>query len=494
MAGLVLGAVTCASATDWPQYRGPNHDGSYPGSLTTNWTGSATTPVWRMTLGKGFSSFAVSQAKAITQVYRNSKETCIALSITNGAELWATALESGQNYLGYDGPRSTPSIDQDSVYVLTSNLKLLRLNLANGAIVWSNNLMTAFGAGIIGYAGAASPLLDGGLIYVNLNTGNQSLAAFWAANGAPAWRAEDELTTHSTPVAATILGVRQVIFATQNGLVSLHAANGQKLWDYPYPNGYNGVCLGGSPVVWSNIVFISQSYTPCSTAAQIGFAGGAWSATHLWDKPIGMIWMTPVCFQGAVYGPTGDNGSSTSPLVCLDLMTGGLLWSYDGFGRGSVTLAGDLILGLSEAGWLRLIRPDTRAYTELGSFQALDSGNCWNSIAIADGRVYARSTSSQAACFDLSPPNLPQPDLRLDPLAWAGPDKFRLTVRAADGTPVDSSRLAGIEVLASPSLVLPPSQWSRLTNSLVLTNGMACIDDLDAAGGQAEFFMVAEPK
>jgi len=175
-------------------------------------------------------------------------------------------------------------------------------------------------------------------------------------------------------------------------------------------------------------------------------------------------------------------------------MTGGLLWSYDGFGRGSVTLAGDLILGLSEAGWLRLIRPDTRAYTELGSFQALDSGNCWNSIAIADGRVYARSTSSQAACFDLSPPNLPQPDLRLDPLAWAGPDKFRLTVRAADGTPVDSSRLAGIEVLASPSLVLPPSQWSRLTNSLVLTNGMACIDDLDAAGGQAEFFMVAEPK
>ncbi len=158
-----------------------------------------------------------------------------------------------------------------------------------------------------------------------------------------------------------------------------------------------------------------------------------------------------------------------------------------------MTLAGGLILGLSEAGWLRLIRPDTSAYTELASFQALDSGNCWNSIAIADGRVYARSTS-QAACFDFSPPNLPKPDLRLDPPAWAGPDKFRLTVRAADGTPVDSSRLAAMEVMASPSLGLPRSQWSRLTNSLVLTNGNVLIDNLDAADWQAEFFMVAEPK
>ncbi|MGA2960001.1 MAG: PQQ-binding-like beta-propeller repeat protein [Thermodesulfobacteriota bacterium] len=140
--------------------------------------------------------------KAVTQVYRNNKETCVALSITNGAELWARALETGANYSGYTGPRSTPTIDQDSVCVLTSNLKLFRLNLANGAVVWSNNLAAAFGGAIIGYANAASPLLDGALIYVNLNTGNQSLAAFWATNGALAWRGQDELTTHSTPVVA----------------------------------------------------------------------------------------------------------------------------------------------------------------------------------------------------------------------------------------------------------------------------------------------------
>jgi outer membrane protein assembly factor BamB len=488
LAGLWFGLVASACATDWPQYRGPNHDGVSPDRITAQWSGAVTTAVWRVTLGQAFSSLAAAQGKAITQVYRNSKETCIALSITNGAELWSRTFETFQNYGGYDGPRSTPTVDQGSVYVLTSNLKLFRLNLTNGAVVWSNNLVTAYGAKVISYGSAASPLLEGGLVYVNLNTGNRALAAFWATNGALAWRVENEATTHSTPVAATIQGVRQVIFATQNGLVSLNSTNGQKLWSYPYPNGYNGTALGGSPVACSNIVFISQAYTPISTAARIDLVNGAWSANHLWDQPIGMIWMTPVCSQGAIYGATGNNSSSTTPLVCLDLQTGALRWSYDGFGRGGVTLADNLILGLSEGGWLRLIRPDTNACTEVASFPALNSGDCWNSFAICDGRVYARSTT-EAACFDLS-----LPDLKLDSPQIVAANNLRLTVRTANGTPVNANRLTSMEVRATTNLALSPSQWPTLTNALVLTNGTVRVDNVDAGAQGRRFFIVAEPR
>jgi outer membrane protein assembly factor BamB len=401
MLASLLGLACICPGADWPQYRGPNHDGTSPECLASVWSGSVTTAVWRVTLGQAYSSFVVAQGKAVTQVYRSSKETCIALSITNGAELWSRTLETGQNYEGYNGPRSTPTIEQDSVYTLTSNLKLFRLNLTTGAVVWSNNLVAAYGASIITWAGAASPLLDGGRIYVNLNTGDRALAAFWATNGALAWRVEDETMTHSTPVAATLHGTRQIIFATQSGLVAVNATTGAKLWSYAYPGGFNGTCLGASPVVSSNVVFISQSYPGNSTAARIDLNGGVWSANYLWDQPIGMIWMTPVACGGAIYGPTGNNSSTTTPLVCLDLMTGTVLWSYSGFGRGSVARAGDLILGLTEAGRLRLIRPDPSAYTELASFRALTAGDCWNAFAISDGKVYARSTT-QGACFDLS--------------------------------------------------------------------------------------------
>ena len=55
----------------------------------------------------------------------------MALDLETGEELWATQV--GQAVYGAgvgsdDGPRSTPSVDGGSVYVLTSYLKLLRLS------------------------------------------------------------------------------------------------------------------------------------------------------------------------------------------------------------------------------------------------------------------------------------------------------------------------------------------------------------------------------
>ena len=484
----ILLTIASACGSDWPQYRGANHDGISQDRITTDWSGANTTPLWRVSLGQAFSSFVVSQGKALTQVYRNNKEVCVALSITNGAELWARNLENGANYGGYDGPRTTPSVVSDSVYLLTSNLKLFRLNLANGAVVWSNNLVAAYSASTIGWANGASALVDNGLIYVNLNTGNNALAAFWTTNGAPAWRVQSERATHATPIAATLYGVRQIIFPAQSGLVSLNATNGHKLWSYPYPNGYNGTCLAASPVVWSNIVFISQSYNPNSTAARIDCVNGAWSANYLWDQPVGMIWMTPIAYKGAVYGATGNSSANDSPLVCLDLFTGETKWSYDGFGRGGVLLVNNLLMGLSEAGELKLIRPTPDAYTELASFQAINSGSCWNTFAVADGKVYARS-ANEAVAFDFS-----LPPLKVELSQRLSGNQLGLTVSAIDGSALSSNRLTALELLTTTNLDVPVAGWAKLTNAVHLTNGVIRADNVDTANKPCQFFMVVEPK
>jgi len=447
-----------------------------------------TNPLWKVTLGSAFSSFVFSQNRAFTQVYRNNSEMCVALNPSNGAEIWATMVDpdAAGAYAGYTGARSTPSVVGDSVYILSSTLKLLRLNYTNGAVMWSNDLVSAYNTSVIGWANSASALVDQGLIYVNLNTGDQSLAAFRATNGALAWRVEPENMTHSSPVAATIHGVRQVIFATQNGLVSIEGLTGKKLWDYAYPNGYNGTSLAVSPVVWSNIVFISQSYSPNSTAARIDFDGTTWSANYLWDQPVEMIWMTPVIYNGAIYGATGNNGSSSTPLVCLDLATGAQNWSYAGFGRGGVMLIDRYLVALSEAGMLRLIRPNTNAYTEIASFRALNSGSCWNTFAMADGRLYVRS-STQAAAF-----NFAKPDLHLAAPQWLAGNKVRLTVTASDGSSLTSNRLATMEVRAGTNLDQAISLWPKLTNAIVLTNGTGRMDNIDMTTKPRQFFRTLE--
>src|SRR5262249_55263380 len=179
------------------------------------------------------------------------KEVCVALSSTNGVELWAAVVDEA-NYpdggIGYDdGPRTTPAVDGGAVFVESSYMNLYRLNATNGAVIWQKDLRAIYGGDVIGWQNAASPLLDNGLIFVNANCGSSTLLALRTSDGNPAWRSQDEAMTHSTPTLATIHGVRQVIFATQSGLVSLAPDTGSLLWKFNYPFNY-AISLGCSPV------------------------------------------------------------------------------------------------------------------------------------------------------------------------------------------------------------------------------------------------------
>src|SRR5439155_10272589 len=142
------------------------------------------------------------------------------------------------------------------------------------------------------------------------------------------------------------------------------------------------------------------------------------------------------------------------------------------FGHGGILIANDNLLLVTETGDLVLAQPNTNSYTELGRFNAIpdyyaDTNKCWNSPAVADGRIYVRSTA-WGACFDLS-----MPDLKLDPPQRAPTNKFQLTIRTIDGTPIDSNRLTSMEVRAANDLVQSPSVWPKLTNNVTLSNGIA---------------------
>lgn len=486
-----MAGILGVTATEWPQYRGANHDAVSPDRILKQWTGTATNAVWRVTLGAGYSSFAAAQGKAVTLVLSNDngvdREFCVALNITNGIQQWAASLEDGSYNQGYVGPRSTPSIVGDSVYVLTTHMSLFRLNITNGSVIWSRDLKEGFGArDILGWSGAASPLIENGLIHVNLNKGSGSLAAFYTTNGAMAWQVENRYMTHSTPVAATINGVRQIIYATTTGLVSVNCTNGQKLWVYPYPRSYS-TSLGGSPCVYSNMVFISQSYNPFCTAARINFTSGTWSTNRLfYNSSIGMIWMTPVANAGAVFGATGNSTASDTPMVCMDMLTGSVRWSLSGFGRGGVTLVNDTIVALSEDGMMRLIRPVTNAYTEIASFKAIE-GPCWNVPAVCDGRVLVRSTGesdTQAACFDLS-----MPDIQITAPAIIS-NKLLLTARTTNGAAIHTNRLAQMQVYARTNL--SGGSWSALTNRPAWSNGVVRFKNLDPGSGSPRFYRIGE--
>src|SRR2546430_1515318 len=143
-AGFFSLAACAGMAVEWPQYRGGNHDGVSTDRITPRWTGSVTNPVWLVSVSNGLCSLSVGGGRVFTQIRRiidfTDSDVCVALTATNGTELWATPVEAADYPHGGvgldDGPRSTPTYDSGSVYVLSSYLKLYRLNATNGAVIW----------------------------------------------------------------------------------------------------------------------------------------------------------------------------------------------------------------------------------------------------------------------------------------------------------------------------------------------------------------------
>ena len=391
----------------WPQYRGPNGDGSTAEKIAKPWTGSPK-EIWKNPATAGFSSLAVGEGIVATLMTReidgNPTETCVAWEEATGKELWAFPLKiakydgGGDSGGKGDGPRSTPSIAGGKVFVLGGNLDLCALDAKTGKVVWQSDLVKDYKASNIKWSSAASPILEGKLCIVMAGGKGQSFLAFDQTTGKPVWKGQDDAITQATPTVATLLGVRQIIFFTQSGLVGVDVKDGKVLWRQPFKY---STSTAASPIVWEDIVYCSAGYGVGAGAYKIKKTGFAFSSEEIWRTEGKNInhWSTPVCKDGYLYGMFSFKEYGKGPVACVDIRTGEMKWKQDGFGPGNVILSGDQLLILSDKGELVLAAADPSAYKELARADVLE-GKCWSTPSLAHGHIFARSCE-QAGCFEL---------------------------------------------------------------------------------------------
>jgi len=414
LASLTAG-LTSSPAGGWPQYRGPHQDGISGESIRVPWAASGPKVVWKVATKNGFSSFAVGDGKVFTQVNRDlegaPREIVVALEAATGKELWFADIGSGKydsggdsgapDNKGGDGPRSTPTVSAGKVYAFTQNLVLFCLDAETGKLVWKKDLLKEHAGRNIGWKSAMSPALDGDLIFVGGGGPGQSLLAVNKDTGAVMWKTGDEFITHATPVVATILDVRQVIYFLKSGLVSVAVKDGQELWRFPFKF---SVSTAASPVVDGDLVYCSAGYGVGGGACKISRDGDKFTATQLWkipgDKLVANHWSTPVLKDGHLYGMFSFKQFGAGPLKCVELATGKVKWSQPGFGAGNVILARDKVVALADDGQLVVVEATPAAYKELARTKAV-TGKCWSTPAISNGRLYVRSTR-EGACLDVT--------------------------------------------------------------------------------------------
>ncbi len=395
--GILL--VGVASAADWPQFLGPTRNGvTTETGLLTTWDEKGPPVVWDKEIGEGYSAPVVVGERLILFHRVGNEDVVECFDAMNGKPKWRFAYPTAyEDALGKgNGPRSTPTVADGKVYTLGAQGALYCLELDKGTKVWSHELHKDYKVKPSYFGVGTSPLVEGDLLLVNVGGKGAGIVAFNKTDGKEVWKATDHDASYSSPVAATIDNVRQVVFFTREGVVSVDPTNGNVRFNKRWRARIDASVNAATPVVVGDQVFVTASYGTGALLAQVkkDKLEEVWSN----DEALSCHFDTPVYRDGYLYGFDGREESGAE-LRCVEMKTGAVKWSKKGFGTGSLLLVGDRLLLLSEGGDLVSLAATPDKFDEKGRATVLKSP-VRAYMALANGRLYARD-NKKLVCWNL---------------------------------------------------------------------------------------------
>lgn len=384
----------------WTDFRGPARDGHYrERPILTSWPSGGLKPIWKQPVGGGYASFVIAHGRAFTIEQRGPQEVVAAYDVATGRELWTNAWTAFfQEYQGGDGPRATPTWSDGRVYALGALGELRCLEDATGRVVWRINILEDNGARNLEWGMAASPLVVNDVVIVLPGGSNgRSVVAYDRRTGKRAWSALADMQAYSSPMLATLAGVRQILVFSASRLMGLTPDRGEVLWEYPWTTPYD-INAAQPIVIGDNRVFLSSGYDTGAAVIELAASGnGRLSVKEVWrNNRMKNRFTSSVLHEGFIYG------LDESILASVDAATGELKWKGGRYGYGQVLLASGHLIVLTEDGDLALVRATPERHEELVRFPVLE-GKTWNHPAIADGYLLVRNLAEMAA-FDLRVP------------------------------------------------------------------------------------------
>lgn len=402
-ATLPVQSERAATTGDWPQWRGPNRDGvSTETGLLQAWPDGGPRQIFQASgMGGGFSSVAVTGGRIYTMGDRRDGQYALAFNAADGQPLWATRV-GGTHVDQYGGPRATPTVDGDLVFVTSTDGDLLALAADTGALRWRKSLPGDFGAPTPGWQFSESPLVDGDRVIITPGSRRAAMVAMDKTTGREIWRAAMpslgsnglDGPDYSSIVISSGGGVKQYVRLMGRGLLSVRASDGWVLWGYN--DVANNVANISTPIIKDNLVFASTGYQTGAALLELSAAPDtrvtARERYFLQSRVFQNHHGGMVLIGDHVYAGHGHNRGTP---ICLELATGRVAWGGDirnaGEGSAAVTAADGHVYFRYQNGVMMLIEATPAAYREKGQFQIPNVRNpSWSHPVVAGGRLYLR--------------------------------------------------------------------------------------------------------
>jgi hypothetical protein len=378
---LSLPIVGAHAAIDFPQWRGPNRDGSLPKfPLPAAWPDKLSRK-WRVAVGEGHSSPVAAGGRLFVFARQGDDEVLRAVDPASGKVLWSTGNPAPYRVnpaatKHRAGPKSTPVIADGRVYTLGISGILSAHDAAAGKLIWRKEFSKEYRETSPLYGTAMSPVVDGGLLIAHVGgDGNGALTAFDAKTGAVRWTWKEDGPGYASPVVATLGGKRQVVTQSEKNIISVGASDGKLLWKIPYTTPYaqNSV----TPLAYQDRLILSglSNGTMCTDA----------NGKTIWhNKEVGMYMNTPVLSGDTLYGFTNRNRGQYFAMSARD---GKLLWSSEPRKgeNAAILLAGDLLFLLNNTAELIVAKASPASFQPLKTYAVAESETWAHPLVMPEG-------------------------------------------------------------------------------------------------------------
>jgi len=355
---------------DWPQFRGVGRDAKVTGFKAPKTWPAELKQVWKINVGFGDATPALSGKKIYLAVRQNADEVILCLDAATGKELWRSAYPAPAvtgPASSHPGQRSTPAVSDGKIVTFGVSGILTCLDATTGKVLWKKenpeNAVPQFFTGM-------SPLLADGLCIVHLGTKDKGqVVALDLATGSEKWKWEGDGPSYASPSLMTSGKDKNVVVQTEKNLMALSLADGKLLWQVPTPvlqRFYNST----SPYINGDIIYYTGQGSG-TKAVQVVRQGDKYVTKELWSNTeIGAKWNTPILKDGFLYGFTDQRR-----IYCIDASTGKTAWYDTAVNSDFATIVdcGQVIIGLPSTGNLIVMKPDPKAYTEAAKYKVAET-------------------------------------------------------------------------------------------------------------------------
>jgi len=399
--------VSCGNAfADWPGLLGPTRNGladarsELPGKFS-----GAPKQVWKVDAGQGYAGPAIAGNDFVLFERVGENDRVRLLNVLTGKEVWTRELLADYRG-GVDadkGPRSVPTILEDSILVYSAAGALTLLNRRDGALKWTRSLRKEYEAED-GYFGAGStPLVVDNQVIVNIGGRSAGSVSVSLADGKTNWTSAYVEASYASPIllpaaVGTSITAPIVVVPYKQKTVGLDLITGSALWEFPF--GKRGTTVNAAtPVATADgNLFLTSSYEigsllvhPTQSSVQVLKSG----------NEIGSQYSTPVVIAGRIFGSDGREDFDEGAYKCLQASDGKLLWEQPDMPICHTIGVGSTVFIMGIDGRIWAVDSSANRFTPLWQAE-LPSGKYRALPAFSGNRLYARTSNGAGdawVCF-----------------------------------------------------------------------------------------------